>query len=80
MVAMGRFDEGLPLPRESMAQAEEATHKAQNACLISEAESRCGNHSAARTYLEEARKLAPRCPLLPRVEAILDETPGLLSA
>lgn len=71
LVAMGRFAEGLSLLRESMSQAELANHKAQNACLIAEAESRCGNRVAARNYLEEARKLDPRCPLLPRAEAIM---------
>ncbi len=73
LVAMGKLDEGLTLLRDSMAQAEHSNHKAQNACLIAEAESRCGNLAAARTYLEEARKLDPKCPLLPRAEAVVDE-------
>ncbi len=73
LVTMGRFDEGLPLLRESMSKAEHSYHKAQNACLIAEAESRCGNFSTARTYLEEARKLDPKCPLLLRAEAILHQ-------
>lgn len=71
LVAMGRFDEGLPLLREAMSQVEHTNQKALNACLIAEAESHCGNLSAARTYLDEARKLDPRCPLLARAEAIL---------
>jgi membrane-associated protease RseP (regulator of RpoE activity) len=77
LVAMGKFDEGLSLLRETMAQAEDPSHKAQNACLIAEGESRCGNISAARAYVEEARQLDPKCHLIPRVEAILGEARSL---
>jgi len=73
LVAMGSFDEGLALLRDSMSQATQTNHKAQNACLIAEAESLCGNLIAARNYLEEARKLDPRCSLLPRTEAIIQQ-------
>lgn len=71
LCALGRFDEGIPLLQESMAQAEQTNHKAQNACFIAEAEARRGNLVVARTYLEEARKLDPKCPLLKRAEAAL---------
>ena len=73
LVAMGKFEEGIPLLHEAMSQAVSLGHKAQNACLIAEAEWRRGNLSVARNYLEEARKLDPRCSLLPRAESILRE-------
>ncbi|MEO5712356.1 MAG: site-2 protease family protein [Luteolibacter sp.] len=72
LVAMGRFEEGLPLLHESMSEATSPNHKAKNACTIAEAECRRGNLSAARMYLEEARKLEPSCSLLDRVESILN--------
>ena len=71
LVAMGRLEEGLKLLRESMAQASIPGDKAQNACLIAEAESRLGNYSVARNYLDEARRLEPGCLLLERAESIL---------
>lgn len=72
LVAMGRLEEGLLLLRESMSQAAIPGHKAANACLIAEAESRMGNFSAARDYLDQARRLDPGCLLLHRAESILD--------
>lgn len=71
LVAMGRLEEGLPLLRDSMAKATIPAHKAQNACLIAEAESRLGNASAARDYLAEARKLDAGCLLLARTESVV---------
>jgi hypothetical protein len=71
LVAMGRIDEGLPMLLDSMSQAQLPNHKAQNACIIAEAECRRGNLEIARNYLEEARKLEPKCSLLSRAEAIL---------
>lgn len=78
LVAMGQIEEGLLLLRESMSQASITGHKAQNACLIAEAESRLGNFSIARDYLDEARRLDPGCLLIDRVESILRrEEPSL---
>lgn len=73
LAKMGRFEEALSLLHESMSQAANPNHKAQNACLMAEAECHRGNLDAARTYLEEARKLDPKCSLLSRAEAILRE-------
>jgi tetratricopeptide (TPR) repeat protein len=73
LVAMGRLEEALPLLHDSMSQAEIPSHKAQNACFIAEAECRRGNFDVARTYLEEARKLEPKCSLLSRAERTLRE-------
>ncbi len=72
LVALGQFEEGLVLLRESMTQVTNPMYKAESACLIAEAECGLGNHAAARTYLDEARKLAPQCRLLDRAEAILE--------
>jgi tetratricopeptide (TPR) repeat protein len=73
LAAMGRFEEALTMLHEAMAQAESVNHKASNACMIAMAESRRGNFVVARNYLEEARKLEPRCSLLPRAETVLRE-------
>jgi membrane-associated protease RseP (regulator of RpoE activity) len=74
LVAIGQFEEALPLLHDSMSQSEIANHKAQNACMIAEAECRRGNLDVARAYLEEGRKLDPKCSLLSRAETILRET------
>jgi hypothetical protein len=42
--------------------------------MIAEAECRRGNLDVARAYLEEGRKLDPKCSLLSRAETILRET------
>jgi len=77
LAAMGRVAEALPLLHDSMLQAEIAGHKAQNACVIAEAEWRRGNLDAARIYLEEARKLDPQCSLLIRVEKVIRSDPQM---
>ncbi|HKS38207.1 MAG TPA: tetratricopeptide repeat protein, partial [Verrucomicrobiae bacterium] len=75
LAALGRFDEALPLLHEAMRGAEYLNHKASNACTISMAEARRGNLDVARSFLEEARKLEPKCHLLPRAESVLREGP-----
>ncbi len=75
LAALGRYDEGIPLLQESMSQAESPNHKAQNACLIAEAECRRGKLDVARRYLEEARRLDPKCSLLSRAERALRSGP-----
>jgi tetratricopeptide (TPR) repeat protein len=71
---LGRFEEALPLLHESLSQEVSPNHKSQNACLIAEVECRRGHLDLARTYLEEARKLDPKCSLLVRAETILRNT------
>jgi hypothetical protein len=56
-----------------MQQAEDSSHKAQNACFISIGESRRGNLTESKKYLDEARQLAPNCFLLDRAEGALRE-------
>jgi tetratricopeptide (TPR) repeat protein len=73
LVALGRFDAGIELLLDSMSRADLANHKAQNACLLAEAEARRGNLETAWHYLGEARKLDPKCVLLKRAEAILQD-------
>lgn len=71
LAAMGRFEEALPMLHEAMQQADSLNHKATNACTISMAEARRGNFDIARNFLEEARKLEPKCHLLSRAESVL---------
>jgi hypothetical protein len=73
LVAMGRIEEALPMLHDAMVQADSPPHKASNACMISIAEARRGNFDVARNYLEEARKLEPKCSLLSRAETVLRE-------
>jgi len=73
LVALGRYDEALPLLRESMELAETASGKAQNACFISMAEIRLGNFDESTKYLAQARQLVPNCFLIGRAEAVLNE-------
>ncbi len=71
LAKMGMLEEALPLLNESMSRAVNPNHKAQNACHIAEVECRRGNFDLARTYLDEARKLDPKCSLLSRTENAL---------
>jgi len=73
LVAMGRIEEALPMLHDAMMKAVSPSHKASNACIISIAEARRGNLELARNYLEEARKLQPKCSLLSRAETVLRE-------
>ncbi len=73
LVAMGRIEEALPMLHDAMVQADSPPHKASNACMVSIAEARRGNFDVARNYLEEARKLEPKCSLLSRAETVLRE-------
>ena len=74
LVARGEFDEGLPLLHESLASATTVDGKAQNACLIAEAEFRRGNRDTARQYLKQAQSFSATCSLIPRVESLWDDT------
>jgi hypothetical protein len=71
LLELGCVEEALPLLRESMDQADQASGKAQNACLISIAESRRGRLSESEKYLDEAKRLMPGCMLLQHAEAEL---------
>ncbi len=73
LAAIGRLDEALPMLHDAMAQANSANHKASNACMVSMVEARRGNLDVARNYLDEARKLEPKCHLLSRAETVLRE-------
>jgi len=68
LAAMGRFEEALPMLHGALAQADNASSKANNACLIAMVETKRGNPDEARNYLKEARRLNPKCPLLARAE------------
>ena len=71
LVAVGQVDEGISLLKESMEQIDVLNGKAQNACLLAEAEYLRGNPELGADYLTEARKLDPKCMLIPRVERLL---------
>ncbi len=73
LVALGDFDEGLPMLHESLAMATTVDDKAQNACLIAEAEFRRGNRDTARQYLKQAQDFSATCSLLSRVELLLGD-------
>jgi len=71
LVAVGQVDEGISLLQESMEQTDVLNGKAQNACLLAEAEYLRGDPELAASYLEEAKKLDPKCILISRVECLL---------
>ncbi len=75
LAALGRMDEGIRLLRDSMQQADGSHGKAQNACWLAIAEAKRGNLAQAKQYLEEARKLDPKCSLLDRAQKVLGQTP-----
>jgi tetratricopeptide (TPR) repeat protein/uncharacterized protein YlaI len=69
LAALGRVDEGLKLLQESMAQADNSKGKAENACLIAIIEAKRGNLVEAQKYIDDARELDPKCPLLAKAES-----------
>lgn len=71
LLELGRTEEALRLLRDSMEQHDDPAGKAENACFIAIGEATLGNFVQSRRYLEEARKLAPKCFLLERAEAAL---------
>jgi len=64
LVELGRVEEGIQLLLKSMEGHEEANGKALNACSLAMAEAKRGNLEQGRKYLEEARRLDPKCFLL----------------
>jgi hypothetical protein len=66
LLEQGRIEEALPLLRDSMERADSTSGKAQNACWIAIAECRRGRRDEASKFVEEARRLDPKCILLDR--------------
>ncbi len=67
LVALGRYEEGIPLLKTALAKNPDKAGKAVEACLIAGGEYRRGNPAEARRYLDTARMLDPGCSLIDRV-------------
>jgi tetratricopeptide (TPR) repeat protein len=73
LAAMGKHEEGLALLRKSMHDADSPRSKSENACHIVSALVRIGQKPEAEKYLQLARQLDSKCPLLMRAaNAIAD--------
>jgi len=72
LLELGKIDEAVPLLRETMQTHDVPNNKAQNACWLAIAETRRGNLSAGRKYLDEARKFDSTCFLIERAQKVLD--------
>jgi len=68
LVVLENFQEGIELLKRSLGDAESPRHRAENACQLAIALSRTGNCNEARKYLDLARQLDAKCPLLARAE------------
>lgn len=68
LVALGKFEEGLPLLQKSMEDAHAPRNKADNACHIAMAYTQAGKRDEATKYLQLARQLDNKSPLLSRAE------------
>jgi tetratricopeptide (TPR) repeat protein len=68
LVAMGNYEEGIKLLKESFENAENALSKAENSCHLAIAFSRRGMPDEAREYLQLARQLNDKCRLITSAE------------
>lgn len=68
LVAMGQFEPGIKLLKESFEKALSALSKAENACHLTIAYVRSGNRDEACKYLNLARQLESGCRLIGRAE------------
>lgn len=71
LVAMGQFDEGIKLLKESLEKEWTPRNKAENACHLAIAYARMGDGDKANEYLKFARGLYPKGVLIARAEAEL---------
>jgi tetratricopeptide (TPR) repeat protein len=71
LVAMGQFEEGIKLLKQSFEGAWSPRSKAENACHLALAHVRTGNQGDAQKYLEVARQLDSHCKLINRAEVEL---------
>ena len=78
LVALGKFEEGLQLLRKSMEDAHAPRSKADNACYIAMAFAQAGKRDEAIKYLQLARQLDNKSPLLPRAEMAVRRRPAHL--
>ena len=73
LVALGRFEEAVPLLKEAMLE-HEGSRKTDCACWIAIAEAERGNRTEAERYIQEARKAEPKPKSLARAERALAQT------
>lgn len=72
LVELGEFETGMSMLERSLAAHHDDRSKALNAAYIALALTRQGLPVEAARRLEQARKLDPKCPLLGRVEAEIE--------
>jgi len=71
LVALGKYEEGVPLLQKSMEDAYTPRSKADNACHIAIALARTGKPGEALKYLRLARDLDKKSPILARAEKVV---------
>jgi tetratricopeptide (TPR) repeat protein len=71
LMLTGQVEEGIGLLKNAMTRNPDPYGKALDACFIALGELRRGSRAKAEKYLEAARRLEPKCPLLERTQAEL---------
>lgn len=66
LVALGKYAEGIQLLEKSLADADSARNKSENACLLVLAYAKTGQEKQAANYYQLAKQLDGQCPLLDR--------------
>jgi tetratricopeptide (TPR) repeat protein len=72
LIELERLDEGFVLLRRALVGNPDAYNKAVNLCYLGLREARRDDAEAARRYLDEARRLDPRCPVLERIARLVE--------
>ncbi|MGH9001710.1 MAG: site-2 protease family protein [Acidimicrobiia bacterium] len=70
LIEAGHVAAGAELCRRAYGREKEPRNRATMACELAIASTRLGRPAEATTLLAEARRLDPRCPLLPRAERV----------
>jgi tetratricopeptide (TPR) repeat protein len=76
LVALGHYREGIELLKKSMENGNTPRSKADNACHMAIALTKTGERTEALKYLELAKRLDPKCPLVARAERIVEGEPS----
>ena len=71
LVTLGKYEEGLRLLKKSMEDATSPRSKAENACHMAIGFAQTGQHNNACEYLQLAKEIDAKCPLLARAERTL---------
>jgi hypothetical protein len=80
LVALRRYEEGLPLLRKALEDAHTARNKADNACNLAIALARMGKPDEAQKYFRLARESDVKSPLLARAESALQSAQSLATS